>query len=389
MKYDLGFWHTVKRELNRFTSRPIYIIGTVIVPILVAFFMLDFLDAGLPTRIPCAVVDLDHTEMSRQLTRTLGAMQNCDVSYKVDSYSDAMQLVKEQKIYGFFVIPEDFAQDALALRSPQITLYSNYVYFIPGTLLYKGMLTTATLAKASLVQTALLDVGMPEVKVKSMLMPVDTEVHPLNNPWLSYNIYLSNSFLPCALALMIMLMTSYSIGMEIKHGTSREWLSGAHGSMLIALLGKLLPYTVIFFIVGSMIDALLYGYFAFPMHCPWWRVLGTMLLFVMACQAFAVFINMLVPNLRLALSISSLLGILSFSIAGFSYPAEQMYRGVEIFSWIIPIRYYFLIYIDQMLNGIEIYYSRYYYAALCLFLLLPFTLWKRLKRACENPVYVP
>lgn len=389
MKRDLGFVHTVKRELHRIVSRPIYLVGTVFVPLLVAFFMLDFLDAGLPTRIPCAVVDLDNTEMSREMTRTLGAMQNCDVQYKVDSYTEAMNLVREQKVYGFFVIPEDFANDALSLKQPEITLYSNYVYFIPGTLLYKGMMTTATLAKASLVMDALTEAGVPEVSVKNMVMPVDTETHPLENPWLSYNIYLTNSFVPCLLALMILLMTCYSIGMEIKHGTSVEWLKGAKGSMLIALLGKMLPYTIIFFLVGTMLDAMLYGFAGFPLHCSVLQLMLTMLLFVVACQSFGLFICMILPNLRLSLSVSSLLGILSFSVAGFSYPAEQMYGAVEIFTWIIPIRYYFMIYIDQVLNGIDLFYSRYYYAALFVFMLLPFLFWKRLKRRCENPVYVP
>ena len=40
-----------------------------------------------------------------------------------------------------------------------------------------------------------------------------------------------------------------------------------------------------------------------------------------------------------------------------------MYGGIAIFSYIVPIRYYFLIYIDQALNGIPIYYSRFYYVA--------------------------
>lgn len=66
-----------------------------------------------------------------------------------------------------------------------------------------------------------------------------------------------------------------------------------------------------------------------------------------------------------------------------------MYGAVGIFSYIVPIRYYFLIYIDQALNGIPIYFSRYYYAALLGFLLLPAVGLNRLKRHALNPVYVP
>ena len=66
-----------------------------------------------------------------------------------------------------------------------------------------------------------------------------------------------------------------------------------------------------------------------------------------------------------------------------------MYGAVGIFSYLIPIRYYFLIYIDQALNGIPIYYSRYYYVALLIFPLVAMTGLRRLKKHALNPVYVP
>ena len=99
-----------------------------------------------------------------------------------------------------------------------------------------------------------------------------------------------------------------------------------------------------------------------------------MILLVMSSQAFAVLVTELLPNARLSMSIVSLTGILSFSIAGFSFPVDKMYGGVAIFSYILPIRNYFLIYIDQALNGIPIYYSRVYYIVMLVMLLLPVVL---------------
>ena len=114
-----------------------------------------------------------------------------------------------------------------------------------------------------------------------------------------------------------------------------------------------------------------------------------MMMFVVACQAFALIICCVLPNLRLALSVVSLFGVLSFSITGFSFPLEDMYGAVAIFSHIVPVRYYFLIYIDQALNGIALYYSRWYFVALAIFPLVATTMLWRLKKACKNPVYVP
>ena len=95
------------------------------------------------------------------------------------------------------------------------------------------------------------------------------------------------------------------------------------------------------------------------------------------------------PNLRLALSIASLIGILSFSVTGFSFPVQSMYGSIGIFSYLIPLRYYFLIYVDQALNGIPLYFSRWYYIALLVFPFVALLLLGNLKKHCLRPVYVP
>ena len=158
--------------------------------------------------------------------------------------------------------------------------------------------------------------------------------------------------------------------------------------MTVALVGKLLTHTLVFFVVGVLIDILMYDIYGFPVNCSPGIVLLNTLLLVIGSQAFAAFVAMVIPNLRFAVSICALLGILSFSTCGFSFPCEQMYGAVEPFAWIMPMRYYFMIYIDQVLNGIDLYYSRYYFAMLIGFVLLPFTFGWYLKRKCLNPVYI-
>ena len=53
--------------------------------------------------------------------------------------------------------------------------------------------------------------------------------------------------------LLIFMVTVYSIGVEIKDRTAREWLRMSNNSIYIALAGKLLPHTVIFFYYGLFI----------------------------------------------------------------------------------------------------------------------------------------
>lgn len=380
---------SLARGVRSLASRKIYIFMMMIVPMGCAWFMLDLMNEGLPLPVPTAVVDMDRSAMSRSVTRSLRANQFVEITDEAMSYNDALEQVRRGKIFGFFYIPYRFQQKAMSGGEPTLSFYSNMSLFVPGTMSFKGFKTTAVTTKGAMVVTTMSSVGVDSQEASAMLQPVVIDSHPLGNPWLNYSIYLCNSFVPGVLALMVLLMTVFSICDEMKRGTSPKWISDAGGSMLVALTGKLLPQTVIFSIVGVAMQSMFYGYYHFPLNNHLGHMIAAMLLLVLACQAFAVIVCEILPNLRIALSVCSLIGILSFSITGFSFPVEQMYGWLGIFSYIVPLRYYFLIYIDQALNGIPLFYSRFYYIALLLFPLAALPGLRRLRKRCLNPVYVP
>lgn len=382
-------WASIKRGIKQLGQRKIYLFMMVIVPAFCITFFLNLMNEGLPLKVPVAVVDNDRSSMSRRTISHLNAMELLDITEDLESFDQAMTRVKNGEIFGFFHIPADFEENAIAGRRPTLSLYCNMTVFVPGTLSFKGFKTIAVGTAGNIVTAKLTAAGLNEDAVEALSQPLVVQTQALNNPWTNYNIYLSNSFLPGLIALLVMTVTAFSVCQETKQGTSPEWLRTAGGSMAVALLGKLLPQTVIFSAVGVAMQAVLYGWLEFPLNNHPLHIIFAMILMVIACQSLAVAFVEVVPNLRLALSLCSLTGILCFSIAGFSYPVEQMYGAVGIFAWLFPIRYYFLIYIDQALNGIPIYYSRFYYAAMFAFMLLPLLGLRRLRRRMENPVYVP
>ncbi len=386
---DRGFRAIMLRSLVQIVRRPVYWTGFFIFPLFMFLFLTTMLEKGLPTRVPAAIVDRDGTSLSREITQNLGGMQMVDLKYTPNSFSEARHLMQKGEIYGYFLIPENFKADLLAGRKPVITFYTNMTYFVPASMLFKTFKATAVYAKAGIVMEVVQSAGVDAESLSSMLMPVNITARPIGNPQLNYGIYIANSFVPCLLQLMIFLMTAFSLGQELKYGTSRRLMQMADGSIFKALAGKLLPQTVIWWVIVFFMTAWLYRYSHYPMHGSWGWMLLSEFMFVPACQGFALFVVCVLPNLRLSLSVCALIGILSFSIAAFSFPVPSMYPAMGIFSYIVPIRYNFLIYIDQALNGIDVAYSRMWFVAYIIFMLLPFTLLWRLKRDMNNPVYVP
>lgn len=377
------------RSLRQITGRPVYWVAMFVLPLFCVLLLTTLMEEGLPMKVPSAMVDKDGTRLSREMTRNLGAMQLIDLAEECNSYTEARQLVQEGKIYGFFMIPENFERDLLAGKSPVITFYTNMTFYVPASLSFKTFKTTALMSKAEVMIEVIESAGVDGTTALPLLQPVSFQGRPIGNPGMNYAVYLCNSFLPCTLQLMIMLVTCFSLGQEIKRRRSRQLLEEADGSIIKALFCKLFPQTIIWWVMIIFIESWLYCWQGYPMNGSWMWLTLSELMFVPACQGIAVLFYGLLPNLRLSLSISALLGILSFSIAAFSFPEESMYPGISIFSWLMPIRYNFLIYIDQALNGREIFYSRWWYVAYIIYMLLPLLVAGRIKKAFMRQVYVP
>ena len=384
---SLGLRKSFKRGCRQLVSRRIYVVMMIVLPIALAFFFLTLLGDGLPTPVPTAIIDLDNTSMSRALTRQLKANANIDLKTEANDYNDAMNMLKRGEIVGFFLVPSDFESNAIGGRKPVVSYYCNMAYFIPASLIYRGFKTTAITTSGSVVRTALVSAGVSENLAGSLLQPVVIQEHLIGNPWISYNIYMTSSFVPTLLALLILLTSVFSIWNEIKCGTSREWLATARGSMSVALVGKLLPQTIIFTVVGVFIQAVLYGYYHLPMNGSIGVMILAMLLFVIANQAMAFMISAILPNMRLALSIASLVGILSFSITGISFPIESMYGALGIFGNIPPVRHYFMIYSNEALNALPLYYSRFSFAALLIYPLIGLVFIPRMRKFAQRQLY--
>jgi ABC-2 type transport system permease protein len=385
----MKFCDIARREVRRFVAHPIYIFGMVVVPLFCAFFFLTLLEKGLPSDLPVAVVDLDNTSVSRNLIKQLDAFEKTRVVMKTASFAEARLEMQKRTVYGVYLIPSDFSAGATTGKQPVLSFYINASYLVPATFLFQDMKTASVLANASVGLQQGMARGHTEAQLMAELQPIVIDTHPLGNPWFNYSIYLCNTLLPGILQLMIFLITVYSLSMEIKDGTAREWLQMGGFSLTKSLLGKLLPQTLVFTIVGFTCCALMFGFNAYPLHSGWAPILTAMFLLIIASQAGGVFIVGILPIPRLGLGVASLFGVLAFSLVGLSYPVSSMHPALQACANLFPLRHYFLIYVDQALYGRGWFYSWAQYAALSGFLILPLLIGKHLKNALLYFKYIP
>jgi len=350
----MNFWQhigaVVRRELRIMRNRPIYLLGSVVTVAFCAIFFLTFLKQGLPHDLPIGIVDLDNSSLSRNFSRQLDATQLGKV-LKYDSFAQAREDMQSGKITAVCVIPAGMYADVQASRRPTFTYYLNGLYFVGGALSYKNILTMINLADGAVQREVLRAKGVNEDAIMGRIQPVNVDVHQIGNQYTNYGYYLTNIFLPGVLALTVVIILIYSLGAELKYGTSRHLLSTAGGSMYNALFGKLVVYTILFSVIGLILILLMYDWMHFPIKGSIWNMFLAILLLVLSSESVAIFIIGLLPIPRLALSIGALYSVLAFSMSGFTLPVETMPPYIQGLAEAFPLRHYFLFYSREVIFG--------------------------------------
>lgn len=378
-----------RRELRRMASKPIYWFCMIAAPRFCFVFFTSLMAEGLPTDMPLGLVDNDNTTTSRSLARNLDAFEMTSIKEQYANVTEAREAVQRGDIYGFYYIPKGTTRKAQRQELPVVSFYTNYSYLVAGSLLYRDMRTMSELASGAASRTVLYAKGATERQAMAFLQPIVIDSHAINNPWLNYNVYLSNVILPGLLMLFIFMVTVFSIGTEVKYNTVHDWLIMARGSMFHALAGKLLPQTLIFFLIGIAFAIGLYGVLHFPCHCGLPTMLLVMFLGIIGAQGLGVFMFAMLPTLRLSLSFASLWGVISFSICGMSYPVMAMHPTLQGLSLLFPLRHYFLLYVNCALDGYPLMNAAPYVVGLLLFAMLPLLLLRRLKKMLLVVPYIP
>ena len=380
MKFLHNIAAVIRRELRLMRQRPVYLLASVGVMTFCMIFFLTLLRDRIPQDLPVGVVDLDESSLSRNFIRQLDATR-IGKTVGFSSYTEARKALQTGKISSFCVIPEGFYSDVLSNRQPELTMYVNTLYFVGGALSYKELLTLANLSSGAVQREVFRAKGMDDNAIMAQIQPIVIDAHNIGNPAADYRAFLCNALIPGVLETIIILVTVYALGSELKYGTSRHLLEKAGGSMTAAMLGKLIPYTVLFTMMGIICDLILYDRMGFPMAGSIRNMfLGTFLL-VLASEAAAFFIVGALPVLRLAISISALYSMLAFSLAGFSLPVEAMPPYIQGLSAAFPLRHFYLMYVQEGIfgSGFEGWYTQ--VIALMCFLALPPLVYRRLQKA--------
>ena len=381
------FRSVLLREWRRMTSRRLYFGVCIVLPLFTLFFMATIFGNGQMENIPIGIVDQDNTATSRTIVRNISAVPTFKVTKHFVNEAAARESVQKKEIYGYLSIPPQFEQNAITGKNATLSYYYHYALMSVGGELMAAFETSLAPVALSPVVMQAMALGVEQDQITTFLLPVQANNHPIYNPSLDYSVYLSQPFFFVLFQVLILLITVYAVGIEIKFRTADDWLATAKGNIVTAVLGKLLPYTIIYILIGWLANYVMFGILHIPFQGSWWLMNIMTVLFIIATQALGLFLFSLFPAISLVISVVSMVGSLGATLSGVTFPVPNMYPLVRDASHLFPVRH-FTEMMQTMLYGGGGFIHRWPSAViLCIFPLLALSLLPHLKRAIESHKY--
>ncbi|WP_313579950.1 ABC transporter permease [Chishuiella sp.] len=344
LKIFLGEW-------SHIFSTPRLLVVLFGIPIFIFAFYGSLMEKGVPTKLPVAILDQDKTPFSRQLGMMLNATSTIDLK-NVNNELEGESSVRRNDSFAFIIIPKNFQRNIE--KGNYTSLYCSYngQYLLSGAIIFKSFQTVAQTFMAGIVLQTLEQKGLSSAEAMSSILPINADIHILYNPYTSYSYYLSIAFIPMALQIMAMIMSIYTFGLVLKQNRGLELLNQAGGNIYIAIIGKILPYTIIFFSFGFLMNCLLFYKIGTPFRGSFIGVNILFFVLILICHSIALFIVSITTSFRTALTIGGDYTALAFSFAGYTFPALGMNQFIQYLCYIFPYTSYMRFMVDYGVRGV-------------------------------------
>ena len=304
------------------------------------------------------VVDEDRSDASRALVEYVAASPSLKIVDRSGTLSTAVQDIRSGKAISAIYIPPNFERDLKAERRPQVVGFYNQQFLTAAGIASSG-LSDALSAAAAVAAPAKRAAPAP-----ASIGTLAAETIALVNPQKNYAQFLLRALLPTIIHVVITLAAGYSVGSEFRRRDARAWLESAGGDPVVALAGKLAPLFGIFFLIMLAEPLFLEGVLQIPFKGDLPLMVAAGSLLIIAYLSLGALLQLLAGDLATGLGLAGLFASPAFGYAGVGFPTIGMNAFAQVWSAILPLRWYMAVLLGQAARGLPVSESAVPFAAL-------------------------
>jgi ABC-2 type transport system permease protein len=166
----------------------------------------------------------------------------------------------------------------------------------------------------------------------------------LSRVWYNPDLLSRWFYVPAVLAMILMIMTmllsAMAVVREKEIGTMEQLIVTPIRSWQL-LVGKLFPFGLIGSVQVFVVSAIAVWGFGVPLRGSFWLLLALTMLFLLNTLGLGLLVSTVVRTQQQAMMTAAFVFMVPMIyLSGLIFPIENMPRGIQLFTYVIPLRYY-------------------------------------------------
>ena len=329
------------REFLRLKSRLSAWVLALIIPTFIFLYLGAIYQRGAIESVPIAVKNNDQSNLSKTIILNIETSPKLKI-VKFLNASDNIEsfFIENPEVKGIYLIPKDFEKNIYRGNQSKLIVYTNSSNIVFGNLLYKEAATFINTISAGINLNFFQTQGIPYKKAIKMAMPIQVVSKPLFNSYYNYLYYLVPGITTVLLQMIVFFLAARSLNSEHNNNTYSELKKLSNNSIFNIIIGKLATYTLIGFIIGLFIFAVIYPLFSIPLGENSLSFLLIILLFAMTNAMLGMMVSAIFKNEAIAMDMSFVYNSPAFVFSGFTFPLLAMPSFESWYAKLIPYTHF-------------------------------------------------
>jgi len=298
--------------------------------------------------VSTVVVDLDHSQESRELISLFTSSPYFDVQHELTDSRQLGDLIEQGKTTVGLEINAGFAQK---LRSGQTAPLQVIVDATNSNtaLIASGYITQIALGFARNYQTDRINRIAPQLA--EAVPSVELEARPWYNPGLSSRWFFVPGVIGSLTLVLVVTLTAFAVVREREIGTLEQiMVTPIRPAEFI--LGKTLPFFLIGLFDVSLIAVVGTLWFQIPFRGHISVLLTGSILFIVCMLGVGLLISTVSSTQQQAMVTAFFFIMPAIAFSGFGFPISTMPQWMQYLTYLVPLRYFLVVLRGTYLKGV-------------------------------------
>ncbi|WP_390903510.1 ABC transporter permease [Vibrio paucivorans] len=319
------------------------------VPVVLALSIWMIFSQGIARNLPVGVVDLSHSQMSRQLSFYIDSTSTLKISNNYSDVGQAKDALISGDIYAYIIIPSQFDKQVLSAQRPQVSVFYNSQYILIGKLINSAIVQAQGTFNAQIETIKDLAKGnSTPLSAIGQALPVRTQITPLFNKNSNYAQFLVSAIIPALWQVVIVVSTIMILSANYRHHGLTQWLGSRY---VVNVSRTLLGYVPLFVLQGIAFLCWFYYGMKWPMNGTFAPLIFAQLTTIIACMIMGSFFFFMTLDAARAMSFAGAFTAPSFAFMGITFPVTDMNNLAQIWRALLPISHYIEVQVSQVSYG--------------------------------------